>query len=147
MTLDENGHPWLAGYNGQVLHLDLDEGYGGDWAEPILVGEGRRLRGLQIDQEGQAWIAANDPCGVVMVDTKTSELVYENIELTDCMEPVGVSIDMDGQVWLPDFGANAAYRLDPDDLTSARTLGLNGPYTYSDMTGAGLRLVVQTPVG
>ncbi len=143
LALDEDGHPWLAGYDGNVLHLDPELG----WSEPILVGDGRRLRGLQVDQEGQAWIAANDPCGVVMVDTKTSALIYSQIELQDCREPVGVSVDIDGQVWLPDFGGNSVYRLDPDELSTVRTVGLQGPYTYSDMTGAGLRLVAHQPVG
>jgi streptogramin lyase len=102
---------------------------------------------LQIDQDGHAWIAANEPCGLVMVDTKSKTVVYDDVELADCIEPVGVSLDANGNVWLPDFGANAAYKFDPIDLTSTRTEGLHGPYTYSDMTGAGLRLVVHKPVG
>ena len=105
----------------------------------------RALRGLQIDREGYAWIAANEPCGVVQVDVARRELVLDDIDLPGCQTPVGVSIDRDGRVWLPDKDANQAYRLDPMSLSTTVTAGLQNPYTYSDMTGAGLRLVVNPP--
>jgi streptogramin lyase len=143
IALDEDGEPWLAGFNGNVLHLDPDTG----WDEPLLVGEGRRMRGLQVDQDGLAWIAANEPCGLVMVDTKSKSVVYDDINLPDCIEPVGVSVDIEGNIWLPDFGANAAFKFNPNTFSALRTEGLHGPYTYSDMTGAGLRLVTHRPEG
>jgi streptogramin lyase len=71
-----------------------------------------------------------------------------HIELPGCEEPVGVSIDAAGSVWVVDRGASTAYRVDPDTQTvDATVTGLVDPYTYSDMTGAGLDVVVNPPVG
>jgi hypothetical protein len=60
--------------------------------------------------------------------------------------PVGVSIDVDGYVWVVDQYANSAFKIDGDTYQLAgTTTGLNQPYTYSDMTGAGLGLVTFPP--
>ena len=48
-------------------------------------------------------------------------------------------------MWVPDQGANLAYKVDPILYTSTQTTGLFQPYTYSDMTGAGLGLVTNPP--
>jgi hypothetical protein len=60
---------------------------------------------------------------------------------------VGVSIDVDGFVWIPDQGANLAFKMDPVTYATTTTTGLIAPYTYSDMTGAGLGLVYDPPIG
>jgi hypothetical protein len=60
---------------------------------------------------------------------------------------VGVSIDVEGSVWVVDRGANVAFKVQPDSYTVETVEGLVGPYTYSDMTGAGLGLVVNPPQG
>jgi DNA-binding beta-propeller fold protein YncE len=143
IALDANGEPWMGGWNGTVLHFDPAS----ETFEEIIVPGDRRMRGLQVDRDGFAWIAANGPCGVVKVDTATSTLLDDAIDLPGCGEPVGVSIDIDGMVWLPDRDQGVAYKLDPVTLTSTQTTGLIGPYTYSDMTGAGLGLVTNPPQG
>ena len=59
--------------------------------------------------------------------------------------PVGVSIDVEGFVWVVDQGG-WAYKVDPETYQVVlQVTGLNQPYTYSDMTGAGLNLVVNPP--
>ncbi|MBL8943317.1 MAG: hypothetical protein JNK45_09230 [Myxococcales bacterium] len=58
-----------------------------------------------------------------------------------------MSIDVDGFVWVPDQGANLAYKVDPGNYSTTTTPGLVQPYTYSDMTGAGLGLVTNPPAG
>lgn len=143
IALDANGHPWIAGWVGKLIHFDPDTGS----FDTVEIPDKRRMRGLQIDREGQAWIAGNEPCALIQVDTATASLVRDDIALPGCVEPVGVSIDVEGFVWLPDFQANMAYKLDPTDYSSTTTEGLVGPYTYSDMTGAGLNLVVNPPTG
>ncbi len=141
IALDANGHPWTSGMSGDVLHFDPDTQ---TFASLMLdTGAGPRiLRGLAIDREGVAWIAANSPCGLVTVDTATHTLLSDAVELPDCSMPVGVGIDVQGRVWVPDSVENVAYRRDPATGTVIRTEGLVAPYTYSDMTGAGLELVL-----
>jgi DNA-binding beta-propeller fold protein YncE len=143
IAVDAEGHVWTAGWNGTILHFDPNT----ETFDSIAVAGGRRMRGLMVDREGFAWIAANDPCGVVKVDTATVSLLDDAIALPGCSEPVGVSIDVDGNVWLPDRDTGSAYKLDPVTLMSTQTTGLVGPYTYSDMTGAGLGLVTNPPTG
>ncbi|MEM6296671.1 MAG: hypothetical protein AAGA54_35720 [Myxococcota bacterium] len=51
----------------------------------------------------------------------------------------GVSIDFFGNVWA--VNGNGAHRVDPADGTVTSYTGLNGAYTYSDMTGHSLSVV------
>ena len=145
IALDADGEPWLSGTAGNVLHFDVQT----QTFETLLIEGsvgGRTLRGLAIDREGSAWIAANEPCGLLQVDLATVALVGE-VALTDCETPVGVGVDIDGAVWLPDQTAEVVFRYDPATGSIAVTPGLSRPYTYSDMTGAGLDLVVNPPTG
>jgi streptogramin lyase len=99
---------------------------------------------MAIDAAGQAWIAGNQPCGLVRFDTNSASFV-ENVVLPGCAEPVGVSIDVEGHVWVVDKFAEIAFKVDPDDYSIQTVAGFTVPYTYSDMTGAGLDLVVHPP--
>lgn len=142
LALDGNGESWVGSCDGNLYHLNLASG------NIETVGNaGGCLRGLQIDREGRGFIAANDPCRLVEFDTLTGTLSNTNIALPGCETPVGVSIDFEGFVWVVDKDADKAFKVDPDTQTIvAEVPGLVGPYTYSDMTGAGLRLVT-TPEG
>ena len=76
----------------------------------------------------------------------TRSVVREDIELPGCQTPVGITIDAEGHVWVPDQSADLAYKIHPTDHSVVFTAeGLKGPYTYSDMTGATLGLVVDPP--
>ncbi len=143
IAVDAEGDVWMADFNGGVLHFDPDT----ETFNIIDTPNSGRGRGIMIDREGFAWIAGNSPCSAIQVDTATRTLVTDTIPLPGCSTPVGVSIDVDGFVWLPDRGANLAYKLDPLSYTATTVAGLVGPYTYSDMTGAGLALVVNPPTG
>ena len=142
MTVDGNGHVWSAGLNGEVMHFDpatqMFDVY------PIA---GQVLRGTMIDRNGMLWAAANQPCALVQFDTAARTFVNTAIPLGGCGTPVGVSIDIDGFVWVPDQGANLAFKVDPMTYAFTTTGGLIQPYTYSDMTGAGLGLVINPPAG
>jgi hypothetical protein len=75
-------------------------------------------------------------------------VIDDAIPLPGCDDPVGISIDADGYVWVVDRGADRAYKVDPGSHEVALTVeGLVGPYTYSDMTGSGLALVSNPPTG
>jgi hypothetical protein len=61
----------------------------------------------------------------------------------------GVSIDFYGYVWGVTHSEPYAYRADPLTSTVDTFTGLNGPYTYSDMTGFALKNAgtIPTPPG
>ncbi len=145
MALDAAGDLWVADRSdaGAVAHYDRAAA-----AWSVIADPGGKTRGLMIDTEGQGWVAGNNPCRLVQIDTATEAVVDGNIELPGCETPVGVSIDVDGFVWVVDRGSELAYKVDPVTHDIALTVtGLVGPYTYSDMTGGGLKLVTGTPQG
>ncbi len=141
MGLDAGGNIWVGGYSGNVHNYDFATN---TWTT-IPTG-GTSVRGIMVDREGIAWGAGSSPCGLVKVDVATKTLLNGNIPLPGCASPWGVSIDVDGYVWVVDMGASQAFKVDPVTHQVALTVtGLVGPYTYSDMTGAGLNLVVNPP--
>ena len=140
MAVDKTGDLWGSGSN-TVNHYDVATS---SWITLTLTNGS--ARGIQIDQDGIAWVALNGQCGVASIDTATDTITNQLIPLPGCGVPVGISIDRDQYVWIVDQAANLAYKMDPDTLTIALTFtALNGPYTYSDMTGSGLNLVVNPP--
>lgn len=149
MALDENGHPWMASV-GSAIHFNPD-------TEEFTFAKttNRSMRGVMVDREGRAWFAVDlaaengyESCGLAVVDTATDEVIQDFVKLPGCYEPVGVSIDIDGYVWVPDYQAWKAYKVDPDTYQVVGEVeGLYEPYTYSDMTGAGLDLVTNPPQG
>ena len=128
--------------NASIYHLEPESQV---WT---VVGQGPGcLRGIQVDTMGRAFIAHNGfPGGLVVVDTATKTIINGNVPLPGSQTPVGVSIDVEGFVWVVDQGG-WAYKVDPETYQVVlQVTGLNQPYTYSDMTGAGLNLVVN-PLG
>ncbi len=144
MAVDADGDPWVVTYNegtNYVYRLDVATG-----AFVTAATSGARYRGIQIDREGRAWIAGNIPCRLSLVDANTDTLIDDAIPLPGCVTPVGTSIDRDGFVWVVDQGTSTAYKIDPVNYDVVTTVGdLVQPYTYSDMTGSGLDLVVNPP--
>ena len=141
MALDAKGELWVAGCDAIIYHLDPATQA---WTN---VGNGPGcLRGIQVDQMGRAFIAHNGfPAGMVVVDTTTKTILAPDVPLPGAQTPVGISIDAEGFVWVVDQGG-WAYKVDPDTYQVVlQVMGLNQPYTYSDMTGAGLNLVVNPP--
>jgi hypothetical protein len=143
MAMDAMGYPWMVGeFDDTLFRFNLDTF---TFENKGTTGHGS-LRGMAIDELGNAWIAANDPCGLVHYDVPTA--AFTNVALAGCGTPVGVSIDVDEFIWVVDQGSNLAYKIDPATRTVVLTVtGLVGPYTYSDMTGAGLDLVANPPAG
>ncbi len=139
-ALDAEGTPWLGAWDGHLLSFDR--------TTETFVDHGQvasRLRGVAIDTNGHAWIAANNACGLVRYDTVNDTLVSADITLPGCDNPVGVSIDVDGYAWVVDREAEHAYKVNPGTYETTTFDDLVFPYTYSDMTGAGLGLVVNPP--
>lgn len=146
MSLDQYGNPWVASA-GAAATFDVATQ---QWTY-IHTGN-QSMRGVMVDKEDRAWFAVDASgafgCGLGVVDVNTKQLVAPAIALAGCVAPVGVSIDVEGYVWVVDQGANAAFKVDPETYQVLLTVGgLVAPYTYSDMTGAGLNLVVNPPAG
>ena len=140
--IDAEGNPWIAGGNNISI---FDDGTKQWTVVPVTNGS---LRGIQIDSEGRAWAAGNSPCGLVELDVASRTVTNQQVALPGCAVPVGVSIDVEGYVWSPDQSANIAFKLDPSNYQVTLAVGgLVSPYTYSDMTGAGLGLVGNPPQG
>lgn len=148
IAIDDNGKVWLAGHGGSLYTFDPSSetfeiaAFMGDYP-----GGSTRLRGLAIDRERQVWVAANNPCQLVQFDIDSDSVVNHAIPLPGCGQPVGISIDNEGMVWVVDQDGDRAYRVDPTTYETVTVENLVGPYTYSDMTGGGLRLVADPPVG
>lgn len=149
IALDVAGKPWMGDLSGVSWRYDPDTGQ--FLKHPQA---GARGRGVAIDRSNRAFMPVHanpDPiagqCSLAELSAITGQ-VQANVSLPGCVEPVGVAIDADGFVWVVDKGANAAFKVDPELRQVVLTVGgLDQPYTYSDMTGAGLDLVTNPPVG
>lgn len=142
MALDAEGDPWVAGAQ-TIQHYDVATG---QW--DFIDVPGANFRGMMIDEEGRGWAASNGIYPLVEVDTISKTVANSSISLPGALTTVGVSIDSEGKVWVVDQGASLAFKVDPDTYQTLLTVsGLVQPYTYSDMTGAGLGLVTFPPTG
>ena len=144
MGLDQDGNLWVGGCFGEgVYNYDFTTQ---SWTT-IDVGGGTRVNGVQVDRDGNVWGAGGSPCRVVQLDVATKQVINNNIQVPGCgSDPRGISIDRDGYVWLVDMTSNQAFKIHPETYQTEITVaGLVYPYTYSDMTGSGLNLVVNPP--
>ena len=137
-AIDKNGDIWVGSYGvNSMYHYKVAEkkwyplGNGGGW-----------VLGLQTDKKGRVWGAGTGPCRLVHADVATVKYVNAAIPLPGCNQPWGASIDNEGFVWIVDKG-NKAFKVNPDTYAvELVVMGLVDPYTYSDMTGQGLQLVI-----
>lgn len=132
MTLDPQGNPWMGGLDGSVWRLQ-----DGVYTEFPYDTSEVFLRGIATNADGDVFAAVNDPCGVLRIRDGNDDT--ELIEIEGCAEPVGVSVDIDGYVWIVDRAASAAFKLDPTTDEVLGHVDVVLPYTYSDMTGTGLK--------
>lgn len=147
IAMDKEGNPYVtAEFDNTLLRFDVESE---SWEELATISG--ILRGLAVDRDGDAWIATNTTCGLARYHHDDGSV--DTINLPECNIPVGVSIDVDGYVWVVDQWAGAppfgrAHKIDASSYAIELTvMGLDTPYTYSDMTGAGLNLVSFPPQG
>ena len=137
ITIDTNGRIWLAGYIGGIGRFDPQ-------TETWDVVEGLTGLGIQEDANGRMWIAIYPWGGTVGawgLDVETMEQVGL-IDLTSyTAQSRGLSVDFEGNIWVVEQGARA-FRVNPNDQTTEIYDGLDGAYTYSDMTGWGLKNII-----
>ncbi len=140
MTVDPNGNPWMAGCSGPVSTYDIQSG---QWIS--VAGTSACHRGMAVDQNGHAWVASNGPCEIVEIDTETRTLVAKH-QPPQCSTAIGVSVDVDGYVWVVDQ-SGWAYKIDPMNVPAMQYVEVPGyHYVYSDMTGGQLKSVAP-PLG
>jgi DNA-binding beta-propeller fold protein YncE len=143
IAVDANGDVWMGDWNGGLLFFAAAS----ETFTVIDTPNSGRARGLMADRDGNVWVASNNPCALIQADIATKTIVNDQIPLPNCDGPVGISIDAEGFVWVVDRTAELAFKVHPQSYATTTTTGLVGPYTYSDMTGAGLGLVVNPPQG
>jgi hypothetical protein len=139
ITVDHEGRPWTAGtgvtrFDPETQTFDHTLDYGGC--------------GLMEDAKGRMWIANQDHPeigSVIALDVESMGFVKGLLAtVLDGGAPVfagkGVSIDFDGYVWqIGKSFTKGAFRFDPETGEYQTYEGLDQPYTYSDMTGWGLK--------
>ena len=139
-TVDFDGNFWLAGYGAPVTYFDAEN--------EIFVsipGTNGRHRGIAIDGQKRVWVATNNGganygCGLVQIDGENKTFVKFHT-LPQCSTPVGVSIDTEGFIWVVDY-AGWAFKINGDTLEMEQIVIADVHYTYSDMTGGGLKGVI-----
>ncbi len=139
MTVDPDGNPWMGGCSGPVSTYDVNSG---QWI--TIPGTSACHRGMAVDFDFHVWVASNGPCGLVEIDGKTRTLVAQH-QLAQCSTPIGVSIDVDGYVWLVDQ-EGWAWKIDTKNVPAMQMMQVPGShYVYSDMTGGQLKSVSPPP--
>ena len=142
-TVDAKGRSWVGGWDGNLQRYDP---VAKSWTKAMIPAQYQVLSRGMNDTNGELWIAALfEPQGLMRVDTDTATFI-EHIgaaTLVGIQEPTGASIDVQGKIWLVDQSKDGggAFVYNPMTKTASWVGGLNGPYTYSDMTGYALKNV------
>jgi streptogramin lyase len=134
VTVDTKGRPWVGDSPQRLDPMT------GTWASSGAPGAGGS--GIAQDLQGRMWSATSN--GVVWVDWDTMA-VGDTVTLPESGLARGISVDVDGYIWAVILSGTNAYRIDPDTYAIEMVGGLNGPYTYSDMTGGQLSNVTCNP--
>ncbi len=135
LTVDASGRPWVTSYSAGAGAARFDP-MTETWAEaldPVLIGNGQS--GIAQGADGLIWMGTGvGGLGVTSIDPETLDVV--DTFVVPGVSGKGISVDGDGFVWRA--GSSTATRIDPMDGSSTQYTGLNGAYTYSDMTGFGV---------
>jgi len=136
MTVDVKGNVWFGPYSNQPVAMfdaKLEQFF-------QIPGSNENHRGVAVDGNGMVWVASNNGgtngCGLNQIDSNTMTQVQFH-KFDQCGTPVGVSIDVDGFVWMVDH-SGWTYRIDPETYEKTQVVIPGDHYTYSDMTGGGL---------
>ncbi len=133
ISVDARGRIWTSGLNCVNRFDPVAE------VSNTLPLSGHFNRGVAVDNNGYVWAAVTDG-NVVQVNEDTLELVNEFP--VGPASVVGVAVDYFGYIWAISEGGNQALKIDPATYeVESFPVGLQ-PYTYSDMTGFQLGIVI-----
>jgi streptogramin lyase len=144
IAVDRDGMVWISSYNEEAGAGRLDP-MTGEWT---LVTGWAGQGGVTQSLDGRIWTAYwqsefHDDNGVAWIDPETATLGGTISVPGGTVK--GVSADVFGNVYAV---TGSAHKIDTSTDTIIDTYGgLSGPYTYSDMTGAGLQNVTCDPEG
>lgn len=155
INMAADGAIWLTGYPDRLVKFDPMMMAWSDYSAELsaaLPGD-NLLRGLVVDESGIVWIALGNHQvdavanpRLIRVDPNMKPTMIQTWgpeTIKELLNPVGMSLDVEGYLWMVDSAANMAYKIDRADPASYTVVGgLVTPYTYSDMTGYALSLVV-----
>jgi hypothetical protein len=138
IAVDSQGYVWIGGYQTYTGRYDPELQ---EW--DLVQAQGL---GIQEDAEGRMWLGAYGQNGVYAIDGDTLQVLsYTPIPTTG--QSKGVAVDFFGYIWVVSDAGTTAVRLDPDTLDMQSYTGLDQPYSYSDMTGWGLKNTAGAPQG
>jgi hypothetical protein len=133
IAVDSGGYVWIGGYQTWSGRYDpVSKGW------DLIQAQGL---GIQEDAKGKLWLGAYGANAVIEIDGDTLQ-VLSTTPVPTTGQSKGVSIDFYGYVWIVSDAGNTAVRLDPNTKMFQTYAGLNDPYSYSDMTGWGLKNAV-----
>ena len=130
ITVDTKGRVWMSNSITRFDYAAMT------WATANASTSG----GIAQDLQGRIWAAGQN--GVVWVDMETMAVggtvtlpTPPQLQFPPRGQVKGVSVDIDGFIWAVQQDDTKAYKIDPNTFAYEFYDGLNGPYTYSDMTG------------
>lgn len=138
ITVDHKDRPWLC--SGQATRFDpVTEIF-----ESTNSGGGG-VTGCMEDGQGTLWIGTGS--GISGVDIDALQITG-HLDVPGFIKGVSVQEDEDGNLFIWGVSqSQEAYKADPVTNTYETYVGLNSPYTYSDMTGFALENVAGDPSG
>lgn len=127
MTVDVNGYVWNCASRAARFDPETEE-----WTVSDELPNWNAGCMADSDPDGLLWMGSS---GLLGIDRETFEIVHQ----WPTPSSYGVSIDFYGYIWA--VNGNGAHRVDPATGQVTSYNGLNGAYTYSDMTGYALSTV------
>lgn len=153
ITIDHLGRIFVCGTLGLSRFNPTTETWTNTFDNSMSAAVDLGFNGCMTDgamTNGKIWVGGGSDqgmTGLFAFDGETLALVDQVTmdQMGRAMAVKGVSIDIDGGVWgvsspgaLRTFTGNTAWRFDPMTRMVGSYDGLNGAYSYSDMTGFGL---------
>ncbi|MEZ4451981.1 MAG: lyase [Nannocystaceae bacterium] len=139
MTVDGDGRVWFANWTVGVGVTVFDPA-SESWTA-VAGSEGILGRGIGVDSAGSVWTATNPGgtfgCGLLQASTESLSVITHHT-FDQCGTPLGISVDAEAKVWMVDYNG-WAYQVDPNTYEKKIVPINNTHYTYSDMTGFGLK--------